>query len=171
MGLCRLPLPALSDEAVTKLLFIRPARAEERDALQALLGRALLAAESYRGQSPGHRAGNRVSPARIAEQRVLVVEREDGIFGFAVWSQTGDGAAELEGIFIEPAWWRQGMGRRLIEAVAAQVGAAALRITARPGEAAFFAQCGFVRTRKVETRDGPAIRMERRPEGADVPNA
>lgn len=145
---------------MTKLLFIRPARAEERELLQDLLDRAVLAAESYRGQHLAHRAASRVSRARIAEHRVLVVEGEEGVLGFASWSQTGDGAAELEGVFVEPAWWRQGMGRRLVDAVAAQVDAA-LRVTVRSGELPFFAHCGFVKTRRIETKGGPAVRMER----------
>lgn len=156
---------------MTKLLFIRPARPEEQDALEALRSRAVLAAEAYRGHPPAQPSSVRIGSARFADNRVLVVEGEEGLFGFAVWTRTRDGIAELEGLFVEPDRWRQGMGRRLLDAVTAQIRGAPLRVTVGPGEMPFFDRCGFVKTRKVETRSGPAIRMERRREDTDSSTA
>lgn len=81
---------------------------------------------------------------------VLVIEREDGvILGVVIVAVTSlRGIARLDGIFVEPSLWRQGLGRALFdEAVvrAKTVQAGALIVYAEPSAAGFYARVGAVR--------------------------
>jgi GNAT superfamily N-acetyltransferase len=107
----------------------------------------------------------RASLARIAQGRVLVAEDEAGVAGFAVWID-GEGAdeAELDGLFVEPARWRGGVGRALVAAIgaaAAEAGKTRLHVVANPTALAFYRSCGFVPSGETQTRFGPAPVMVR----------
>lgn len=139
---------------------IRLARAAERAALEALQRRASLALPGYRARIEAHPDAIDLPAARIAEGRVLVAETDAGVAGFAVWID-GDGAdeAELDGLFVEPARWRGGIGRALVAAVAAAAAGAGRRrltVVANPAALAFYASCGFAEAGATETRFGPA---------------
>ncbi|HEV7658387.1 MAG TPA: GNAT family N-acetyltransferase [Allosphingosinicella sp.] len=144
---------------------IRLARAAERAALEELQRRASLALPDYRAQLEAHPQAIELPAAFIAEGRVLVAEDEAGVAGFAAWLD-GEGADEaaLDGLFVEPDRWRSGVGRALVEAVAAAAaGAGRMRLTvvANPGAVAFYASCGFVPAGETRTRFGPAPVMVR----------
>ncbi|MEA3013501.1 MAG: hypothetical protein QOD42_2046 [Sphingomonadales bacterium] len=139
---------------------IRLARPTERAALEDLQRRASLALADYRAQLEAHPDAIDLPAARIAEGRVLVAEDEAGVAGFAVWID-GEAAleAELDGLFVEPERWRGGIGRALVEAVAAaaaDAGKTRLRVVANPAALAFHRHCGFVPAGETQTRFGPA---------------
>jgi GNAT superfamily N-acetyltransferase len=144
---------------------IRPARAAERAALEDLQRRASLALPDYRAQLEAHPDAIGLPAALIAEGRVLVAEDEAGVAGFAVWLDgKGVGETELDGLFVEPDRWRGGIGRALVEAVAATAAGAGRRrltVVANPAALAFYRRCGFAEAGEAQTRFGPAPVMVR----------
>jgi len=95
-------------------LTIRKARPEERDALEALQRRASLALEEYREQLEAEPDAIELPLEQIERGQVLIAETWDGIAGFAA-VLIGDDAAELDGLFVEPKLWRQGIGAALVD--------------------------------------------------------
>lgn len=103
-------------------------------------------------------------PEQIARGRVFVAEHGGVIAGFAVVLPRADGDAELDGLFVEPAMWRSGIGRELVghaAAVARAEGAAILHVIGNPHAAGFYGSCGFVTAGSLETRFGPGLAMRR----------
>jgi len=141
---------------------LRPARPGERQALEALQRRASLAWPDYRGALLGHPDAIDVPIGQIQDGHVVVAERDKAIVGFAVVLPRAGGAAELDGLFVEPASWRTGIGRALIaeaDRLAAGHGAAELQVIASPRAAGFYRACGFLEHGAASTRFGPAISM------------
>ncbi len=146
-------------------LRIRLAGAEERDALEALQRRASLALPDYRDALLAYPEAIHLPADLIAAGRVLVAEDDGAVAGFAAW--TGGAAAdeaELDGLFVEPARWRGGFGRALVEAVAteaARAGKARMTVVANPSALAFYLSCGFAEIGPARTRFGPALLLAR----------
>jgi len=99
-------------------IVIRPARSDEQATLESLQRRASL-------NNPGDRDALLANPDAIAlpiEQIaggcVFVAERDGAVAGFAAIVPRPDGGAELDALFVEPHFWKQGIGRRLVEHVA-----------------------------------------------------
>jgi GNAT superfamily N-acetyltransferase len=141
---------------------IRLARVDEREALEELQRRASLA-------NPGDREAILTNPDAIelpADQiergEVFVAEEEGRTLGFSaiLWE---NGHLELDGLFVEPALWRRGIGAALVEAAAheARRRGMALMVVANPHAGGFYRRCGFSEEGMVETRFGPGIRMSR----------
>lgn len=148
---------------MTDALVIRPARAEERAALEDLQRRASLVHPDYREELLAHPDAIDLPAALIAAGRVLVAEDGNGVAGFAAWTD-GPGEAALDGLFVEPACWRGGIGRALVDAAAAAARAAGferLAVVANPNALAFYRRCGFVAAGATRTRFGPAPVMTR----------
>jgi GNAT superfamily N-acetyltransferase len=106
---------------------------------------------------------------QITGGRTVVAERDGELLGFSVVLRRDDGDAELDGLFVEPAQWRQGIGRMLVEQaehIAARDGSANLWVIANTRALDFYNACGFVTVGEVQTRFRPAPRM-RKP--IDVP--
>jgi ribosomal protein S18 acetylase RimI-like enzyme len=83
------------------------------------------------------------------------------IAGFATTS-LGDGAAELDDLFVDPDAMRQGLGTALVRdaaAMAHRAGATRLEVTANEDARAFYESVGFVEVGRAETRFGTAPRM------------
>lgn len=83
---------------------------------------------------------------QIEEAGVFVAETANAIQGFASMLPRDDGDAELDGLFVEPASWRQGIGRVLVEhccAAAKAAGAAQIHVVGNPNAKGFYAACGF----------------------------
>jgi GNAT superfamily N-acetyltransferase len=141
---------------------IRLARADEREALEALQRRASLALEDYRAELEAHPDAIRLPAEQIALGEVLVAEDEGGVTGFAVVVDADD-RAELDGLFVEPARWREGIGTALVmEAVhIARERGLSLTVIANPTARDFYEKCGFAVEGEEQTRFGPGIRMSR----------
>jgi GNAT superfamily N-acetyltransferase len=68
---------------------------------------------------------------------------------------------ELDGLFVEPDLWGQGIGRMLVEAATheARKRGLALSVIANPRARRFYESCGFTVEGEEQTRFGPALRM------------
>ena len=129
---------------------IRPARAEEATGLARLAVRAT----EHDGHDPVLMA--RLAPVLqidltlIAAGLVFVAEDVSGaVIGVvALRPLSPSGLFLLEGIFVEPAFMRRGIGRRLIETAAGyarKLGGCAIIIYANPTSAGFYVRLGAIR--------------------------
>jgi GNAT superfamily N-acetyltransferase len=94
----------------------------------------------------------------LANNEVLVAEIGGAIVGFASFIAQDGNDAELDGMFVEPSHWRQGIGRALIEAVERELvawRATRLRVVANPNALAFYSALGFVPIGEEKTPLGP----------------
>ena len=148
----------MNNDAVT----IRAAVTAERLALEALQWRASLMSDEYRQALLAHPDAIELPAEYIAQRHTLVAERDSVLAGFAVVLPREDGHADLDGLFVEPAVWRQGIGTRLVraaESLAASGGAKHLHVVANPGARAFYAGCGFRLVGETQTRFGIGLTM------------
>ncbi len=142
---------------------IRLARSEEHETLEDLQRRASLALGVYNAHLQAHPDAIHLPTEQIALGAVLVAELDGEIAGFAVILDEGS-RAELDGLFVEPARWRQGIGQALVrEAVhlARDRGLSLVTVVAEPDARQFYEKCGFSVEGEAETRFGPALRMSR----------
>ena len=138
---------------------IRPARPDERLDLEALQRRASLALDDYREQLLAHPDVFGVPAAQFERGDVLVAEVDGAIAGFAALE-----GSELDGLFVEPDRWAQGIGRALVEAAvhhARRRGVTLVTVVSGPSAQAFYERCGFSVEGEEQTRFGPAVRMSR----------
>lgn len=144
-------------------LGIRPARPEDRDQLEELQRRASLALDDYREALLAHPDAIAVPAEQIERGEVLVAELDGRLAGFASILDNQD-KAELDGLFVEPDLWRQGIGSALVESATLEArhrGLSLITVVANPAAEAFYARCGFTVEGATETRFGPALRMSR----------
>ena len=139
-------------------LTIRIARPEERDALEDLQRRASLALPDYREQLLANPDAIYLPPAQVSNGQVIVAELDGVIAGFAAIV-----GGELDGLFVEPDRWREGIGATLVDAATheARRKGLALTVIANPAARAFYEHCGFSVEGEVQTRFGPGLRMSR----------
>ena len=144
---------------------IRRAHLDERAALEALQLRASLALEDYREALLAYPDAVALPACQIEAGNVLVATEGGLRTGFAAVELHDDGTAELDGLFVEPSRWREGIGSRLADAaanLAAAAGREMLTVVANPAARDFYERCGFSKTGAVGTRFGPALLMARR---------
>lgn len=143
-------------------LSIRLARAEERDALEEIQLRASLALGEYNEQLEAEPGAIELPMEQIEQGAVIVAEFDDRVAGFAVVLIEDDGA-ELDGLFVEPELWRQGIGAALVDVAVheARRQGLAMMVIANPSAREFYEKCGFSVEGAAETRFGPALRMSR----------
>ena len=143
-------------------MLLRTGRRDERTVLVELQRRASLALPTYRDailQNP-----NAIDlPAELLSTGRVRVAEDDGVpIGFSALFRPSRGRMELDGLFVEPARWRRGIGRALVLDLIARArseGADAIEVTANPDAVAFYTALGFVHTGETQTRFGPAPRM------------
>jgi GNAT superfamily N-acetyltransferase len=85
----------------------------------------------------------------------------DHIAGFATSLPAGD-ALELDDLFVDPGWMRQGAARALVLDVVAHArnqGIGRIEVTANQHALVFYRKVGFVVDGEVQTRFGPGLRM------------
>jgi len=146
-------------------LFIRPAREEEREALEALQWRASLGNEGDRDALLANPDAIELPLDQINQGLVFVAEVDGSLAGFAAVLLRADGDVELDGLFVDPASQRQGIGKALVDhctAFARDHGATALHVVGNPHAEAFYRSTGFSVTGTRDTRFGPALLMRRR---------
>jgi len=83
------------------------------------------------------------------------------IAGFATSLPAGD-ALELDDLFVDPDWRRQGAARALVLDVVAHArnqGIGRIQVTANQHALVFYEKAGFVADHAVQTRFGPGLRM------------
>jgi GNAT superfamily N-acetyltransferase len=125
----------------------RPARPGEAGALSALALRSKAHWGYDREFLDACRADLTLRPEELADRRTVVADTGDGIAGF----YTLDGApptGELGNLWVDPAFLRRGVGRRLWEhamRTAAGLGCTAVLIDADPHAEGFYLAMGAVR--------------------------
>jgi GNAT superfamily N-acetyltransferase len=143
---------------------VRTARASERLALEALQWRASLANPGDRPFLLAHPDAIELPQAQIEQGAVFVAAAGPDLAGFAVILPRADGDAELDGLFVEPAWWRRGIGRVLVAHCverAREHGARALHVVGNAHALAFYAACGFEAVGTTQTRFAPGTLLRR----------
>lgn len=141
---------------------VRPALPEEREALRELQRRAALANPGDRQALLAHPDVIDLPAEHLLDDRTLVACSGRALLGFAVVLPASGNDAELDGLFVEPGWWRQGIGRRLLLAACALArarGVRCLRVIANAHAEAFYRATGFVHEGPVDTQFGVAARM------------
>ena len=144
-------------------MLLRLARIEERGQLEDLQRRASQELDEYREDLLAHPDAIALPAGHIERGEVLVAEIDGRIAGFAVFIGQG-GAAELDGLFVEPELWRQGVGSALVEEAvhaARRRGLSLMTVVANPTAKGFYERCGFTVEGTADTRFGPALRMSR----------
>ena len=143
-------------------IIIRLARLDEREELEALQWRSSLALGEYNEQLLAEPDAIELPSAQIEGGAVIVAQQRDKIAGFAV-VLIGDDEAELDGLFVEPDQWRQGIGEKLVAVSVHEARRRGLTIMviASPSARGFYEKCGFALEREEQTRFGPALRMSR----------
>jgi len=145
-------------------IVIRCARADERKALEELQRRASLVWEEYREALLAHPGAIDLPIEQIEAGRTYVAERSGERLGFSVVLKRSDGNAELDGLFVEPAHWKLGIGRLLIreaERFAANEGARSLCVIANPRALGFYENCGFQAEGELQTQFGKGVLMRK----------
>lgn len=142
---------------------IRDAEAADAPALQDVFRRSSLS-------NPGDRANLLANPDALEFSLPAVKEgctraavADVGIVGFAT-SITAGLVTEIEDLFVDPDWLRQGAGRALVSDLMESArgrGARRVEVTANTEALPFYQKIGFVFDRAVETRFGPALRLYR----------
>jgi GNAT superfamily N-acetyltransferase len=102
------------------------------------------------------------SPVPIDEGRTSVaIESSAGIVAFAS-TQNYDFGLEVEDLFVDPAWMRQGIGRLLMNDVfdnARRLGAKRVEVTANSAARGFYDNLGFAFSHMTKTQFEPAPRL------------
>ena len=144
---------------------IRDARPDEAPALAALQRRSADVWDEYRAQLAANPDAIEPPHQAIADGRVRVAADASGrLLGFSVVLPIRDGRCELDDLFVEPEWMRQGVGRLLVAdltARAAAAGASHVDVIANPNALGFYERLGFETTGQASTRFGEAPRMSR----------
>lgn len=143
---------------------IRDATVSEGAALEALQRRSSNVWEVYRAQLAANPDAIELPQSFIDNGWVRVALDDDRApIGFSVVIPGNGDALELDGLFVEPAHMRCGVGRALVEdavARASRRGAKYLEVTAGPAQG-FYERVGFELTGGAQTRFGPAVHMRR----------
>ncbi len=143
-------------------IVLRPGRPQERAALEQLQRRASLMWEEYRPYLLANPDVIELPLAQLQGGQVRVAEWSGRVAGFAALLPK-DGFCELDGLFVEPDLWGQGIGRALIAdamAFARAAGAAAIETVANPRAEGFYRRLGFSVSGRAQTQFGPANRMK-----------
>jgi len=101
---------------------------------------------------------------QIIDGRVFVAEREGRIKGFSSILPRDDGNFDLDALFVEPACWRQGIGRALMDqcvASARNIGARYLHVVGNPHAEHFYTACAFEVLGSEPTRFGVGLLMRK----------
>ncbi|MBS0337825.1 MAG: GNAT family N-acetyltransferase [Proteobacteria bacterium] len=145
-------------------IFVRPAVAGERAALEALQWRASLNNPNDRDALLANPDAIELPLQQILDGEVFVAEQAGQIKGFSAVVPRTDGDSELDALFVEPECWRHGIGRALVEHAAEAVvatGANHIHVIANPHAERFYTACGFEATGVEKTRFGIGLLMRK----------
>jgi GNAT superfamily N-acetyltransferase len=143
---------------------IRAARPDEHTALEALQWRASLSNERDRDALLANPDAIALPIEQIVGGCVFVAETDGIVAGFAAVVPRPDGGAELDALFVEPHLWKRGIGRQLVDHIAALARARAasfLHVIGNPHAEGFYVTCGFRAFGTVDTQFGVGIDMRR----------
>jgi GNAT superfamily N-acetyltransferase len=132
---------------------IRSSTADDLPAIRDVYRRASLSNEGDRAWIEAHPDKFGLDESNVIEGRTRVAVVDGQIVGFATLV-----GSELEDLFTDPDWMRQGTAIALVRDLAATV--PRIDLTANPRALAFYESVGFVEDGVTET-SGPAVRMHR----------
>ena len=144
-------------------LTFRPASPVDRTDLMALQWRASLGNPRDREAVLTRADAINISPEQLTAEQAVVAVLNGVDVGFALVLPFKDGAAELEGLFVDPGHWTLGIGRALCDEaqeLARAMGATHLRVVANPEAVGFYADIGFESVGTTQTDFGPAPLMQ-----------
>lgn len=142
---------------------IRPAVAADVPALRELYRRSSMANVGDRVLFARHPELLDWSDLPVGEGRTWVGVGDGSVVGFATL-RLGETAAELEDLFVDPDYMGRGVGRALVEGIAALARAAGRRfveVDANPHAAIFYTSVGFVAVGEAAVPYGTGARMRR----------
>jgi len=148
-------------EGVTAFL-IRAAVPGDLPALRDVFRRSSLSSDGDRINLLAHPDALELSDLALTEGRTRAAVAADAVVGFATWLSAAD-AFEIEDLFVDPGWMRQGIGRALVLdliAIARGHGVRRVEVTANQQALVFYEKVGFAVSHEVQTRFGPAPRMQ-----------
>ena len=140
---------------------IRWSTPADLSALTDVFARASLSNEGDRDALLAHPEALVLEGDGIAEGLTRVATNTHDIVGFAT-TVLVDGVLDLQDLFVDPDWMRQGIGRHLVQdaaAIAAERGFEGIAVTANPHAFFFYDALGFVAGGEVQTPFGPWQRM------------
>lgn len=149
---------------MAEALTIRPAVIAEQEALEALQWRATLSNPGNHEALIAHPDAVELPLEQIEAGDVFIALLDGTIAGFAALLRLADGAAELDGLFVEPGLWKRGIGRALLGhccSAARGRGASLLHVIADVHAQGFYEAAGFAVTGDVQTRFGPALALQK----------
>ena len=100
-------------------------------------------------------------PEWFTADQVRVATKGQRIVGFAIPGLSNAHETEITALFVNPAHWRTGVGRALVDvlvAMASQSGKTRIWVLANPLALGFYAANGFVHDRYVDMSNAPAVR-------------
>jgi N-acetylglutamate synthase-like GNAT family acetyltransferase len=141
---------------------VRVATPSEKEGLEALQRRASLENPRDRESLLAHPDAIEVPREQLELGSVIVAEAGETILGFAAVVRREDGDAELDALFVEPSFWKRGIGRQLVMhclVLAESLGAESLHVVGNPHAEGFYAACGFDIVGTAATRFGSGLLM------------
>ena len=130
-------------------------------ALTDVFARASLSNEGDRDALLAHPEALVLEGDGIAEALTRVATNSDDIVGFAT-TDLVDGVLDLQDLFVDPDWMRQGIGSHLVQdaaAIASERGFQRIAVTANPHAFFFYDALGFVADGEIQTAFGSGQRM------------
>jgi len=145
-------------------LVIRAAEPADLAALRDVYRRSSLANDGDRPGLLAHPEFLEFSDLAVREGRTRVAVAGDRVVGFATWlaADTDDDVVEVEDLFVDPDWMRQGIGTALILdliEIARDAGARRAEVTGNRHALAFYQSVGFTVDHEVATTLGSGLRM------------
>jgi len=145
-------------------LSLRFGQPAEREQLEQLQRRASLMHDAYRDALLANPDLIALPRWQLEENRVRVAERGGRTLGFAAVLPRDRQTCDLDALFVEPDYWKRGIGRALMEdafVLARAGGAEAMEVLANPYADGFYARLGFVWIGTVTTPLGIGGKMRR----------
>jgi N-acetylglutamate synthase-like GNAT family acetyltransferase len=143
---------------------VRLARVSEHKALEALQWRASLNNPGDREALLANPDAIEISLQQIESGGVFVAEEVGSVVGFAAILPREDGDAELDGLFVEPRVWRQGIGKVLVAHccnAARSAGATSIHVVGNPHADGFYSACGFTASGTQQMRFGIGLLLKK----------
>lgn len=145
------------------LVCIRAGSVADLPMLRDVFRRATLSNDEDRDAVPAHPEALELADGAVVEGRTRVaVGPNERILGFITTRSLGDRVVEIEDLFVDPDWMRNGVASRLVEDLVATsrlTGVRRIEVVANPHANAFYRHVVFTYGHDAETQFGPAPRM------------
>lgn len=145
-------------------ILIRPALEAEQKPLEALQLRSSLENEGDRAYLMANSDVIELPLHQIQDGLVFVAELNGTVVGFVALKVNAPRKMELEGLFIEPGYWRLGIGRRLVThaiEVSRSHAARTMIVFANPHADGFYRRVGFIKEGEIAVESQTAFVMSK----------